>query len=132
MKVCGGSKCARCRACAQQPSQACASSGQQRNRHKHCPRLQLQMCRAGSDSVIENLPDICDDFQCNSSPAVERTVRSFAKNIEWHTTWTIAIFAQDVVYRVRCYPTFCLSAALCQAVWACSCCTNRLHKQQQQ
>ena len=56
---------------------------------------------AGSESTIENLPDICNDFQCDSSPQVEQSIRSFAKNIERHSTWTIGLFAGDVECRVR-------------------------------
>ena len=57
--------------------------------------------QAGSDSQIENLPDICDDFQCNSSPQVEQHIRSFAKDIERHSKWTVTLFALEVQFRVR-------------------------------
>lgn len=56
--------------------------------------------RAGSDESIENLRTVyCDDFTCDSSPQVERTIRSFAKNVELHTKWTITIFAENAEYQ---------------------------------
>lgn len=59
--------------------------------------------KAGSDEKIENLRTVyCDDFKCDSSPQVERTIRSFAKNVELHTKWTITIFAENAEYQVRC------------------------------
>eukprot|EP00892_Ulva_mutabilis_P011268 jgi/Ulvmu1/8513/UM044_0047.1 len=55
--------------------------------------------RSGSDEKIDNLSTVyCDDFKCDSSPQVERTIRSFAKNVELHTKWTITIFAEDAEY----------------------------------
>ena len=57
--------------------------------------------RPGSDEKIENLRTVyCDDFKCDSSPQVERTIRSFAKNVELHTKWTITIFAENAEYTV--------------------------------
>lgn len=58
--------------------------------------------KAGSDEKIDNLRTVyCDEFQCDSSPQVERTIRAFAKNVELHTKWTITIFAEDAEYQVR-------------------------------
>lgn len=59
----------------------------------------------GSDDIaIGGLQTVyCDDFQCDSSPQVERAVRSFAKDIERKTSWTITIFAENVRYQVRTY-----------------------------
>lgn len=62
--------------------------------------------QAGSDDRIDGLTTVyCDDFQCDSSPQVERAIRSFAKDIERSTVWTISIFAEDVKYQVRPYST---------------------------
>jgi hypothetical protein len=59
-------------------------------------------CAAGSDDQIGGLKTVyCDDFQCDSSPQVERAIRAFAKDVERHTTWTLPIFAEDAVYMVR-------------------------------
>jgi hypothetical protein len=58
--------------------------------------------RSGANKTIDNLKsDFCDDFQCNSSPAVEQTIRSFARDIERHNRWSLPIFALDVTYAVR-------------------------------
>lgn len=54
---------------------------------------------AGSDDTISGLQTVyCDDFQCDSSPQVERAVRAFAKDIERCKSWTITIFAENVKY----------------------------------
>ena len=50
---------------------------------------------------IEGLTDdYCDDFVCTSSPAVEQTLRSLAKDLV-RRRWTPVLFARDVKYRVR-------------------------------
>ena len=71
------------------------------NTHLERPRLTTFAAKAATDSVIEDLPQLCDEFQCNSSPSVESTIRSFARNVENRTTWTVAIFAREVQYKVR-------------------------------
>ncbi len=49
---------------------------------------------------IEGLrADYCDDFVCTSSPAVEQTVRSLARDLV-RQGWTRSLFARDVAYRV--------------------------------
>lgn len=56
--------------------------------------------RAATTSTIENLStDYCDDFECKSSPAVESTVRSLAKDIErCNGIWTTNLFSRNVEY----------------------------------
>jgi hypothetical protein len=57
---------------------------------------------SGSDDQIGGLPTVyCDDFQCDSSPQVERALRAFAKDIERCKSWTITIFAENVKFKVR-------------------------------
>lgn len=71
-------------------------------RARHGNFTRCAAVRAGSEKSIENLRTVyCDDFQCDSSPQVERTIRSFAKNVELHTKWTITIFAENAEYQVR-------------------------------
>ena len=49
---------------------------------------------------IEGLrSDYCDDFVCTSSPAVEQTVRSLAKDLV-RRSWTPSLFTRDVRYKV--------------------------------
>ena len=49
---------------------------------------------------IEGLrSDYCDDFVCTSSPAVEQTVRSLARDLV-RQKWTPSLFTRDVVYQV--------------------------------
>jgi len=52
---------------------------------------------------IENLStNYCDDFVCTSSPAVEMTVRSLARDIErGNGVWTQSFLSRDVEYEVR-------------------------------
>lgn len=54
-----------------------------------------------SEAEIENLDrQYCDDFVCNSSPAVEATIRSLARDIERaNGVWTRNLFAATVVYK---------------------------------
>ena len=55
------------------------------------------------DIQIEGLTeDYCDDFVCTSSPAVEQTLRSLAKDLV-RRRWTPVLFARDVKYRVRAF-----------------------------
>jgi len=53
-----------------------------------------------STSTIENLDtNYCDDFICKSSPAVESTVRSLAKDIErCNGVWTASLFSRNIQY----------------------------------
>ncbi len=49
---------------------------------------------------IEGLKsDYCDDFVCTSSPAVEQTVRSLARDLV-RRSWTPSLFTRDVRYKV--------------------------------
>lgn len=49
---------------------------------------------------IEGLKsDYCDDFVCTSSPAVEQTVRSLARDLV-RRSWTPSLFTRDVRYTV--------------------------------
>jgi len=53
------------------------------------------------DIQIEGLTETyCDDFVCTSSPAIEQTLRSLAKDLV-RRRWTPVLFARDVKYRVR-------------------------------
>lgn len=69
---------------------------------------------------IEGLTDdYCDDFVCTSSPAVEQTLRSLAKDLV-RRRWTPVLFARDVKYRVRavantrvCHTCSALVAQIC-------------------
>lgn len=57
--------------------------------------------RAANDELeIENLSTkYCDDFVCTSSPAVETTVRSLARDIErGNGVWTQSFLSRDVEY----------------------------------
>jgi hypothetical protein len=48
--------------------------------------------------TIEDLDtDYCNDFECTSSPAVEQTVRSLARDIS-RMKYTISLFQPDVNY----------------------------------
>ncbi|GAB4818205.1 hypothetical protein N2152v2_005251 [Parachlorella kessleri] len=50
---------------------------------------------------VEDLSnDYCDDFVCNSSPAVENTIRAFAKDLQrCNGTWTRSLLARTVEYK---------------------------------
>lgn len=48
---------------------------------------------------IEGLKsDYCDEFVCTSSPAVEQTVRSLARDLV-RRSWTPSLFTRDVTYK---------------------------------
>lgn len=72
-----------------------------------CGRLRVSATaetRRAEDDVeelqVEGLrADYCDDFVCTSSPAVEQTVRSLARDLV-RQGWTRSLFARDVSYRV--------------------------------
>lgn len=76
----------------------------------------------GDDLAIENLSTrYCDDFECTSSPAVERTVRALANDIaRGNGVWTKSLLSKNVVYkdpfcsmsgidsyRVDFFPSYC-------------------------
>ena len=64
------------------------------------------------DIQIEGLTeDYCDDFVCTSSPAVEQTLRSLAKDLV-RRKWTAILFAKDVKYRVRAVFVVCAATAV--------------------
>ena len=69
------------------------------------PRL-AALPQAAQQSVstldVEDLSnDYCDDFVCNSSPAVENTIRAFAKDLQrCNGTWTRSLLARTVEYKV--------------------------------
>lgn len=53
------------------------------------------------EQAIDNLAACCDDFVCTSSPAVENSVRTLARDIQRADgSWTRRILAPDVVYKV--------------------------------
>jgi hypothetical protein len=41
----------------------------------------------------------CDDFVCNSSPAVEQNLRALARDLTRLNTWTLSLFSTDVRYK---------------------------------
>ncbi|KAL6780762.1 CGL52 [Auxenochlorella protothecoides x Auxenochlorella symbiontica] len=52
------------------------------------------------EQAIDNLAACCDDFVCTSSPAVENSVRTLARDIQRADgSWTRRILAPDVVYK---------------------------------
>jgi hypothetical protein len=61
---------------------------------------------------IENLETAyCNDFECTSSPAVEQTVRSFARDIQ-RIKYTTALFQPDVKYQASDHTaTACVAVA---------------------
>lgn len=51
---------------------------------------------------ITGLEPPCDDFVCNSSPAVEATIRSFARDITRNNgVWTRSLLSRNVEYKVQ-------------------------------
>lgn len=63
--------------------------------------LETKQVEEEDDLQIEGLKsDYCDDFVCTSSPAVEQTVRSLAKDLV-RRSWTFSLFTRDVWYKVR-------------------------------
>ena len=79
------------------------------------PRL-AALPQAAQQSVstldVEDLSnDYCDDFVCNSSPAVENTIRAFAKDLQrCNGTWTRSLLARTVEYKVCLGWQPCMSA----------------------
>ena len=51
------------------------------------------LCPEGLDN------EYCDDFQCTSSPAIEQTVRSFARDLK-RKKYTPALFSKAVKFTV--------------------------------
>lgn len=57
--------------------------------------------RAGTsvaDISIEGLPSPCDDFVCTSSPAVEQTIRSLARDLSQRLVFSPSLAGQKVTY----------------------------------
>jgi hypothetical protein len=73
-----------------------------------------------SGGSIDNLSTTyCDDFVCTSSPAVEQTVRSLAKDLErCDGKWTTKLFARNVKYQVRVWCGVVVVAASARAAEA--------------
>lgn len=49
-------------------------------------------------AVLGLSPEYCNDFECTSSPAVEQTVRSVARDIT-RSSWSASRFARDCEYK---------------------------------
>ncbi len=63
--------------------------------------LETKQVEEEENLQIEGLKsDYCDDFVCTSSPAVEQTVRSLARDLV-RRSWTFSLFTRDVSYKVR-------------------------------
>lgn len=76
-----------------------------RREHNPAPRhVSVRATRQeGTERPIKNLKqdEYCDEFVCNSSPAVELCVRGLGKAIERQGAWTPNLFAENVKYTVR-------------------------------
>ena len=93
------------------------------NRASHAPRTCTVAAAdepRSSGGSIDNLSTTyCDDFVCTSSPAVEQTVRSLAKDLErCDGKWTTKLFARNVKYQVRVWCGVVVVAASARAAEA--------------
>ena len=60
-----------------------------------------QQAETDAEIQIEGIDTrYCDDFECTSSPAVERNLRSLSRDITRVSRWTASLFAIKVKYQV--------------------------------
>ena len=63
-----------------------------------------QQAESEAEVQIEGIDrNYCDEFECTSSPAVERNLRALARDITRVSRWTLSFFASDVEYKVHLF-----------------------------
>ena len=74
-----------------------------RHRQATCAKAaEAQHAETDTDVQIEGIDrSYCDEFECTSSPAVERNLRALARDITRVSRWTLSLFANRVQYHVR-------------------------------
>lgn len=65
----------------------------------HITKVQTTEDRIATQTIDDLDRDYCDDFQCTSSPAVEQTVRAFARDCT-RLKYTTSLFNKDCTYAV--------------------------------
>ena len=90
-------------------SSHCSFAARQRQSKTCAKAAEAQQAETDTEVQVEGIDrNYCDEFECTSSPAVERNLRALARDITRVSKWTLGFFARQVQYQVLdCLPAAC-------------------------